>query len=114
MSDLINGRISEEDLFYRSFKEKMENLDPTVFGISYHDSQKENGETVRECKIVSTYHSGLEYKIILKPEEKAEYILQDFSDNRHFLIDPDSNGICSIFYRLDSFPDRVWKLDISY
>ncbi len=114
LSDLINGKISEKDLFYQSFKEKMRNLEPTVFGISYHDTQKEDGEAVRECKIVSTGHSDLEYQIILKPENGGEYIRQDFSNNNYFLITPDDHGICSLAFRLSGLPDQVWTLDISY
>ena len=113
-ADFINGKIAKEELFYDSYEEKIRSLEPTVFGISYNDSQGESGETVRECKIVSTGNDDLEYKIVLTPNEGTAYVLQDFSNNNCYFIAPDDHGKCRVTYRLRSLPGEVRTVDISY
>ena len=114
LAELANGEISESELFYGSFEEKIINLEPTVFGISYYDKQKDNGEIIRDCKIVSTCDGNLEYEIILTPNNGNSYTLQEFSCNRFFVLDPGEQGVCTIIYRLSDSPDKVETIDISY
>ena len=113
-ADFINGKIGENELFYGSYEEKLRNLQPAVFGISYNDVKNDNEEQIRNCRIVSTGNDGLEYEISLTPTEGEPYKVQDFSDNGLFTIDPDTHGIITIAYRLSSFPDEVWTVSISY
>lgn len=113
-ADFINGKIGENELFYDSYEEKLKNLQPTVFGISYNDVKNDNEELIRNCRIVSTGNDDLEYEISLAPAEGESYKVQDFSDNGLFTIDPDTHGIITIAYRLRSLPDEVWAVNISY
>lgn len=112
--DLINGKISEDELFYSSYDEKLENLEPTVFGISYHDDVNEDGETVRNCKIVSTGNNRLEYEISFLTAEGEFCKFQDFSDNRFFVIEPEEHGTLTIAYRLSDNPYEIQAVDIIY
>lgn len=112
-ADFINGEIPEDKLFYDSYKEKIEHLDPTVFGISYHISDN-NGMQIKDCKIVSTGNENLEYEIILYPEEGDSFRVQEFSNNKFFNVSPDEHGVMTINYRLDNFPDVKWTTNISY
>ena len=114
LASFVKGQVSESTLFYNSFNEKIQILEPTVFGISYCDNKKENGEIQRDCKIVSTCNSSLEYEIILIPDGRKEYKIQDFSDNRFFTVPPGEHGICVISYRLNSEPEQVETVEISY
>lgn len=114
LADFINGKISENELFYDSYEEKIRNLEPTVFGVSYEDNRDENGEKVRDCKIVSTGNDCLEYEIILTPENGEAMILQEFSDNRFFTIDPDEKGVITIKYRLSDLSDEEKSVSITY
>lgn len=83
-ADFVNGMISEEVLFYDTYEEKVRNMEPTVFGISYHDEQNSEGELIRNCKIVSTYSGNMEYEIALIPIDEELCVLQEFSDNTFF------------------------------
>ena len=114
LADFINGKISKNELFYDSYEEKIRNLEPTVFGVSYQDNRDDNGEKVRNCKIVSTGNDCLEYEIILTPENGEAMILQEFSNNRFFTIDPDEKGIITIKYRLSDLSDEEKSVSISY
>lgn len=113
-ADFINGKISEKELFYHSYEEKVKNLDPTVFGVSYKDHENENGEPVRDCKIISTEKSNLEYEISYSDSEKKPYKIQNYSDNRFFTITPAEHGSITITYRLSDSPDDVKTCNISY
>ena len=108
----INGIVSEEELFYTSYEEKMEKLTPTVFGIIYKEEQKENAELSRACKIISS--GGLEYSIQLKTSEKEHYLVQDFSKNDLFYISPESHGVCTITYRSLDDKETEYSVDIDY
>lgn len=112
LADFINGEIPEDQLFYSSFQEKMDSLEPTVFGISFSDTCNENGETVRNCKIVS--NGRLEYQIEMTPNEGDAYTLQEFSDNRFFAVSPDDHGVCTITYRLKGDFQNVQAVSITY
>lgn len=114
LADFINGEISEKELFYESYSEKLENLEPTVFGISYCNNKNDDGEQFRYCKIVSNENANLEYEIILSPEGGKTYKIQDFSDNRFFTIEPDEHGVLTIAYRVIDTPDEIWTTQISY
>lgn len=114
LCDFIKGEISEEELFYDSYEEKLENLEPTVFGISYHDNKNDNGKLVRKCKIVSTGNDNLQYEISLSPTEGEPYKLQDFSDNEYFIIMPEEHGVITVAYRLNNLPDKKQMVYISY
>lgn len=112
-ADFVSGRILEDDLFYNSFEEKIKNLKPTVFGISYDDNSSDNEKATRNCKIVSN-SEYLEYKIMLAPVGRDSYVLQEFSDNKFFTIATDDHGICTIEYRLNSLLDDIRTVKISY
>lgn len=114
LADLINGIITEDELFYASYDEKLENLEPTVFGISYHDDKNEDGETVRNCKIVSTGNKGLEYEISSLTAGGEFCRIQDFSDNSLFAIASEEHGTFTIAYRLTDCPYEIWTVDIVY
>ena len=110
----INGKISEGELFYNSYREKLQNIEPTVFGVSYHDSQDGKGEQVRNCKIVTTEHNNLECEIVISPVGGEPYKVQEFCANRFFTIMQDEQGLITITYRLSGFPDTVKTVNISY
>lgn len=115
LAELENGEVSEEELFYDTYEEKVRNMAPTVFGISYHDERNDKGELVRNCKIVSTCNDNMEFEIMLAPEDgKEPYILQEFSDDIFFVMNPGEHGACTIRYRLNSRPEEIWTRNISY
>lgn len=56
--DFVNGKVTEEELFYPTYAEKTEQMESKIYGISYEDTEDE-----RNAKIVAT-GDGLEYKVI--------------------------------------------------
>lgn len=114
LARLIKGEIAAEELFYDSYDEKLEALEPTVFGVSYHDSINSNGEQIRECKVVSTENENLEYEITILPTEGEVYKVQDFSDNRLFSIPQEEHGIITVLYRLSDSPDKLRTINVTY
>lgn len=102
-ADFVNNKISKEDLFYTSYQEKLDNLSPTVFGVSYK-KVKNDGTTIKQCKIVNN-SSDLEYKISMKTKSGKEYIIQDYSSNSEFTLPTSENGKCTINYRQKNKPE---------
>lgn len=96
-----------------SYEEKLENLESTVFGISYHDSKNDNGELVRNCKIVSSVSDNLEYEISLLTTEGESRKIQGFADNISFSIVPEEHGIITIKYRVSNSLDEIRTVHIS-
>lgn len=113
-ADFINGKFDKNELFYNSYNEKLKNLEPTVFGICYHDDENDGGNKMRSCKIVSTGNDNLEYEISLYPKEGIPYKLQDFCSNDFLTIFPDEHGVIVISCRLSNFPNEVKSIKISY
>ncbi len=113
-ADLINGEISEEELFYDSVEEKINHMEPTVFGVSYWGSYDADGKLIRDCKIVSSNDTNLEFEITLLPEEGEPYKLQEFMCNKSFVVAPEDHGVVSIRYRLNDTPEEVKTVNVSY
>lgn len=89
--DVISGNIEKEKCFYKSYDEKRANESPQVYGLFW--TEKEDG--MRQYSIASNRDEGLEYKIIYLEGEKKE-IIQDFSENKNFLLDSDKHGTVQI------------------
>ncbi len=113
-ADFLNGEIPENELFWDSYVEKLAHLEPTVFGVSYYDSQTDNDEALRHCEVIATPDMNLEYEIILSPAEGEPYKLQDFSANRFFTLQPDEHGTVTVTYRPSSSPKETATCNITY
>ena len=109
----MNGEVSPEEMFYGSYEEKLEDLGPATFGISYYDDTSEDGTAVRKCKIISSGASGMEYQIQMEPEEGETYMIQEFSENSYFEIEPNTIGTCRVTYRVADEPEDVWEISIT-
>lgn len=112
-ADLVNGSISEKELFWNSYQEKTEHMKPTILGISYQEDY--DGKTaIRTCKIVSTANNDLEYMIAVTPLDEETQILQEFSENRFFSVPiNDKHGIFTITYRKKNQSETL-SVDIPY
>lgn len=101
-----------EHYFYRSYEEKLKELPPTVYGIYYREPTKENGK--KTMWIASNRDTGMEYKIVLTPEEGEPYTVQDFMANKMFTVLSEEKGTCRIEARTKDAPDKVQTLKIDY
>lgn len=114
-AQFFTGQISEEELFYGSFKEKLEYLEPVVLGLGYQDrTSAYSDEMARHIHIVSTKETGMEYRIIMTPQDGEQYWVQDFSENGEFEIPLSEHGICTVVWREVAQPDDVQTIEISY
>lgn len=113
MSDFITDKISDEDLFYTSYSEKRENLNPMVYGISYREEANEDGTVVNDMKIISN-RENIECRVIITPADGEQYMLQDFSKERYFSLPLEERGICTIVWRTEENPEKVQTIEISF
>lgn len=110
LAKLINGEVKPEDMFYASYEEKIENLEPTVFGVSYQDTPEETGD--RNCKIVSTQNQGMEYQVSVISEEGEECLIRDYSPDIYFAIPQGTKGTCVVKYQIDEGEVKQVVMDI--
>lgn len=122
-NEVVSRDISEnEKYFYSSYAEKLESESPSIYGLYYRDSETaEDGETaisptdeVRTFWVASNREKGMEYRIIMTPNESEQYMVQDFAENKEFTVSLDEHGICTIVARMKDNPDKVQTLEISY
>lgn len=96
---LVNKEVAYEDMFYDSYGEKLRDIEPTVFGVTFMNSYGEDGSIVRNCRIVSNAQDELEYSIMVLSGDGNESILRDYSDETAFTMDPEMTGSILIKYR---------------
>lgn len=108
--DFINGDISEEELFYSSMKEKLADLEPTVYGIVFATTQRDGVKTYG-LRIVSN-REEMEYKVTAKLDSGETYVMQDFDKNNEFEIYRTETGVYTIEYRTLDNLDEVKTTDI--
>lgn len=115
---IMSGDATENQMyFFDTYEQKLAHAEPEVYGIYYRDEAlEEEGDSLhRNMFIASNRDEGMEYKIVMIPEDDREqYILQDFSENKTFLVDNDEHGTCMITYRMKAVPDTVQTIEITY
>lgn len=115
LADLVTGGITKEDLFCDSCEEKVASLKPGVYGLSYKDvTDSESGEKVRRVKVVSNRYEGMEFRILIAPEEGEPYLVQEFSEERYFKISPDAHGVCTVEWRMSADPGTAGEVNIAF
>ena len=111
-SELVNGKVSYDDMFYDSYGEKLNSLEPTVFGVTFMNEYADNGEIIKNCRIVSSSPETLEYRISVSPDTSDEYLLRDYSSDPSFIMDPDVTGTVTVEYRSSDGSGRINKATI--
>lgn len=106
-----------EEYFYDSYAEKLREASPAIYGIYYRDIEDtdEITEITRTMYVASNRDEGMEYRIILTPEEGEQYMVQDFEQNKEFTVPEGETGICTIVARMTDAPnDVVQTMEIDY
>lgn len=109
--EVMSGNALEnEKYFYNSYEEKLQSQQPTVYGLCYSEAEinQEYQEEMRIYWIASNREEGMEYRIIITPEEGEQYMEQDFAENNSFVIPAEMSGTCTIVARMKAVPDEVW------
>ncbi len=104
--------VENENYFYDSYEEKLRNISPRIYGLYYRGAA--NDDNFYTYHIASNREEGMEYRVIITPDEGERYVLQDFSENREFDIPVEEHGICSIIARIEDTSDNVQTLEIKY
>lgn len=76
LSDYINGDVPE-NAYYKSIDEKLKDLPPEYYGISYLDDQNEQ---TREIRMISNRNGYFEYKVEVENDGNID-VLQEFNTN---------------------------------
>ncbi|MBD5444127.1 MAG: hypothetical protein HDR29_01110, partial [Lachnospiraceae bacterium] len=118
---VVSGTSDEnEKYFYSSYSEKLQNEPAVIYGVYYKDSVAEEGiqdtieKSIRTLWVASNKEEGMEYRIIMTPEESGQYTVQDFSENKEFAIPIDEHGICTIVARMTDDPEDVLTIEFEY
>lgn len=115
---VMSGDVAEnQKLFYDTYEQKLAHAEPEVYGIYYRraDSKDEGEIRRRDMFIASNRDEGMEYRVIMTPgDEKSQYQIQDFSENKAFQVDYDEHGTCTIMYRIKDGHDAVQQIEITY
>ncbi len=96
---LVKGEVSYDEMFYSSYREKLDHTDPAVFGITYTNEYADDGTVTKNCRIVSNREDELEYEITASLTDGSKLLLQDYSKNISFVLDPGQKGTVTISYR---------------
>ena len=107
---LSRDRNQNEKMYFGSYSEKLQKSIPYVYGI-YWCNKKDVDEKI--YFVASNREKGMEYKIVLESEGK-KLIVQEFSENKRFVIPAEEHGACTIIARMEEKKDKVQSLKINY
>ena len=115
--EVVSGN-EEENIkyFYGSYAEKLQDTAPSVYGLYYRDLAEE-AEGIGACRnmcVASNREADMEYRILLKPDDGEAYLVQDYNENREFIISQEEHGICTIMARSKDRPDEIIERRTEY
>lgn len=104
-----------KQFFYDSYADKLSDMEPLVYGLYYIDSET-LGEPAgqRIFYVASDRAQGMEYRIVITPEDVDQYMLQDFDENSKFSLPTEEHGIISVISRVKSDSDVLQTLEVKY
>ena len=114
---VVSGEAADNDkYFYDAYAEKLQNAAPEIYGIYYRNPEEvvEGEEAMKTMWIASNRDSGMEYRIIITPNEGEQYMIQEFDENKEFMLPMSEHGICTIVARMKETPDEVQTLEINF
>lgn len=110
---VVSGKEADtEKYFYDSYEEKLRAHPPAIYGAYYRHPKEQ--EEMTTMWVASNRDSGMEYRIILTPEEGEPYVLQDFDENREFLVPRGERGICTLSARMTGGMEELQVMEIHY
>lgn len=110
---VISGTVEDSKMyFYASYQEKLRALPPAIYGVYYRRPKEQ--EEMTSMWVASNRDSGMEYRIILTPEEGEPYVLLDFDENTEFLVPRGERGICTLSARMTGAMEELQVMEIHY
>lgn len=112
---IVEEEAENERYFYDSYAEKLQDLEPEVYGLYYIKAENDQaGEQSRTMWLASNRDFEMEYKIVLTSNEGESYIVQDFDTNKEFMIYQDESGVCTITARMKDSSEELQTIEINY
>jgi D-alanyl-lipoteichoic acid acyltransferase DltB (MBOAT superfamily) len=99
---VTSGALETKHCFYESYEEKLRETPPALYGLYYREQ-----ENLRSYYIASNRQNGMEYRIIITPQDGEQYCLQDFDTNAQFRLPKDLRGVCTLVARMADTPEQV-------
>lgn len=118
----ITERNPEENnnLFHRSFQEKLQAENTEIIGIYYRQGTEEEIQTgevatdMYRMTIASNREEEIEYQIYLTSEGGGTVMVQDFSENKSFDIPMEEHGTCRIVWHESDDVGNDKEIEIDY
>ena len=96
-------------MFYKSFEEKTNSESAKVYGLAY---SKEENNGYSNAYVISN-RNDLEYKITIRSEDSSSVrMIQDYSENKAFLIPFEQTGFIQIEWREKGTEDNAQLIEI--
>lgn len=113
---LSNKNVETNMYFYDSFRDKMQNETPRLYGIYWVNKEE------RIIKIAASDNSNMEFKVVFEQvdNEGVEYktssklMLQDYNKNREIIIPKVDHGKIIIYWRMKNLEDNVEMMEIMF
>ncbi len=119
--DVVKGTQEEnEELFYKSFQEKLVSEDAQAIGMYYREGTQEEllrgeiGNDMYRVTIASNRQEGVLYQIYLTPEGGETVMVQDFSENKSFDIPMEEHGVCKIVWHESNDAGNDKAIEVGY
>ena len=96
--------------FCQSYEEKMMLDEPEVYGVYFYEDE----ENYKIATIASNRETEMEYKISILPDGKEEQIIQDYTENKDFILPDNESGEIIIVSRLKSNHEQMTTLKLKY
>lgn len=121
---VVSGAATDnEEYFYDSYAEKLQTQPFTIYGLyrkavqeeeNYDNENEAAGKPGMTYWVASNRDKGVEYKIVLQPDEGIPRTVQNFAENKEFVLHGDEHGICTIYARMKDKPEEVQTLEVKY
>lgn len=109
-----------EELFYKSFQEKLASEDAQVIGMYYREGTQEElingviGNDMYRMTLASNRQEGMVYQVYLTPEGGETVMIQDFSENKSFNIPMEEHGTCRIVWHESGDAGNDMAIEVGY
>lgn len=98
-AEFFTGQISEKELFYDSYSEKIENQNPTIYGLIVKKDKDSNSYTI--SPVTNSEQGEITYTVRRTPEGQEPIAIQENSPNDCVEYPDDEKGKLEIFAYLD-------------
>ena len=99
-SSFFTGKIPKEQLFHKTYEEKLLAENPTVYGLAGLCVDDKTG--IRKGYAIANRNNGIEYRIELTMKNGQNRILKDFSEDSSFELPKNDHGILHLLWKLKS------------